>query len=325
MSSDKLVLVTGGAGFIGSATCKELSKSGYIPIVVDNLETGHIHNVKWGPFYRLDIQNRSEMENVFRAHSFVGVIHLAAKAYVADSMKRPLDYFQTNIVGTLELVKLVVKHKIRAFVFASSCATYGEPKSSIINEETAQLPINPYGLTKLACEQILRSLQKLENWNYATLRYFNASGADLELEYGEEHHPESHIIPRMLDCYLKGEEFTIHGDDFPTVDGTCVRDYVHVSDLAKANVRALSYLAEGGKSVELLLGSGAGTSNLELVQEFRRLGIDLKHRFGSRRAGDPARLVADYTKTKEVLSWEPRHSSIQEILLSATKWKHRNL
>jgi UDP-glucose-4-epimerase GalE len=315
------ILVTGGAGYIGSQTCKFLSTSGFQPVVVDNLSTGFIHNVKWGPLYAFDLLEKAQLREVFRNHSFKAIIHFAASAYVAESMSAPMKYFENNVVSTINLLEIALEHNVEKIVFSSSCATYGDSILQKIEEGSVQRPINVYGETKLMGENILRSLEKLGRLRYVTLRYFNAGGADFDLELGEEHHPETHVIPILVESALQSKKFVVYGNDYPTVDGTTVRDYIHVWDLANAHTSAIRYLLDGGKSTEINLGTGIGVSTLQLIESILNLGYVVDHEIYSRREGDSARLVAETSRAQDILGWEARYSEISEILKSAIAWR----
>lgn len=318
------VLVTGGAGYIGSHTCKALKTAGYKPVVIDNLSTGYRHNVKWGKLHEADLRNTSALNDIFTKHKFVGIIHFAASAYVGISVQNPLSYYDNNINSTVKLLETANKFGVNKFVFSSSCATYGEPDTEQISEVTPQKPINPYGHTKLVCENLLRSLSQIDLINYVALRYFNAAGADSDIEIGEEHEPETHILPLLIKAAINNGDFTIFGNDYLTDDGTCIRDYINVADLASAHVSALDYLLKGQTSVELNLGSGIGISNLQLANGILDLGYKFKINFGPRRSGDPARLVANNDLAKKVLGWEPKNSDLENIIKSALSWHLKN-
>lgn len=323
MKSGSFVLVTGGAGYIGSQTCKELHLSGFKPVVLDNLSTGFRHNVKWGPLLQGELSDKSFLNDAFKKYQFEGIIHFAASAYVGDSVAQPIKYFDNNIGITCNLLEVATKHNVRKIVFSSSCATYGQPESEFISEDVLQNPINPYGFTKLACEKLLKYLSDIGEINFASLRYFNAAGADPDLEIGELHSPESHILPLLIQAALSKNTFTIFGNDYKTNDGTCIRDYIHVKDLAKAHVLALQHLLSNGDSIEVNLGSGLGISNLQLVEYIQDLGFYLDFEFGARRLGDPDRLVASNSLAKEILGWEPINSDIKTVISSAISWHEK--
>ena len=314
------VLVTGGAGYIGSHVCKILNESEFIPVTFDNLSTGHREFVKWGPFFKGDLLNQSDVIEVFEKYDFAAVMHFAAKAYVNESMNYPIKYYRENIQGSLNLVEVFVEKKIKAFVFSSSCATYGSQDIDFINEQTPQQPINPYGFTKLAIEKLLIDLAKIHDFNYSILRYFNAAGADKELDIGEKHEEESHVIPLLINAATKKEVFKVFGNDYETIDGTAVRDFVHVSDLATAHLRALDIMLNQQENIICNVGTGVGVSVMELVNRIQTWRNDFKFQFHERRPGDPARLVARNELSREILKLDYPHSNIESILESAIKW-----
>lgn len=316
------ILVTGGAGYIGSQTCKELHKFGFEPICVDNLSTGNLSAVKWGPIEVGDIRNGDFLDSVFQKYSIIAVIHFAASAYIGESYSNPLLYFSNNIHGTSNLVESMIRNEINKIIFSSSCATFGESKSGLIGENSVQNPINTYGFTKLASEKLIKNLGEIGEINYAILRYFNAAGADTELEIGEMHDPETHIIPLALDASITGKVFKINGKDFETPDGTAIRDYIHVKDLAQAHISALNKLLESSNSFHVNLGSGSGTSIMDIVNSIRKSDSSFRYEFVQRRIGDPAMLVADISYAMKFLSWSPQYSNIETILSTAHKWKN---
>jgi UDP-glucose-4-epimerase GalE len=316
----RYVLVTGGAGYVGSHVCKILNESGYVPVTFDNLSTGHRDFVKWGPFFKGDLLNQSDILEVFKNYEFVAVMHFAAKAYVNESINDPIKYYRENIQGSLNLIEVVVEKKVKAFVFSSSCATYGSQNLDLIDEQTPQLPINPYGFTKLAIERLLIDLSKIHNFNYTILRYFNAAGADEGLEIGERHHQETHVIPLLIKAASKGGVFKVYGNDYETTDGTAVRDYVHVSDLSIAHFRALETMLNKQDNIICNIGTGIGISIIELVNRLQEWKPGFKIHFEDRRPGDPPKLVAQNELSRELLKLEYRHSNIDSILESAIKW-----
>jgi UDP-arabinose 4-epimerase len=319
------VLVTGGAGFIGSHTCKMLAKSGIEPLALDDLRRGHRAAVQWGPLLEGDCGDPSFLEKVFREHSIGAVIHFAAYAYVAESMQAPEKYFQNNFVSTLSLLDAMRVHDIRTFVFSSSCATYGFPNSIPISEEHTQVPINPYGESKLMVEKLLRWYGTSHGLSWVALRYFNAGGADLECEIGEDHDPEPHLLPCVLGAaagILPCVE--ILGTDYATPDGTAIRDYVHVTDLAEAHILAMKYLQAGGRSGCFNLGTGNGRSVREVITAAESVtGRAIPVTPRPRREGDPPNLVADPSRARDVLGWKPRHSDLTTILETAWRWRNR--
>jgi UDP-glucose-4-epimerase GalE len=319
--SEDFVLVTGGAGYIGSHTCKALAKFGYTPVTFDNLSTGNKSSVKWGPFIHGDLLESRKLEQTFDKYNFLGVMHFAAKAYVGESVKDPLKYFEGNINSTINLLNSMKKANITKFVFSSSCAIYGEPAVDSISENTPPVPINPYGFSKLACEQIIQFTSKAETLTYAILRYFNAAGADPEGDIGEIHDPETHLIPLALKAALNNAPFTVYGNDYPTPDGTAIRDYIHVSDLAIAHVKAFLRIAEGGDPFICNLGTGTGYSILQIMDEIKLIFSDFEFGFESRRAGDPAKLVANINLSKNILGLNLIYSDLSSILKNALEWE----
>jgi UDP-arabinose 4-epimerase len=317
------VLVTGGAGYVGSHVCKALSRAGCQPVTLDNLTTGHEWAVRWGPLIHGGLENKRLLHAVFRRHRIDVVIHFAACAYVGESMRNPALYFQNNTVNTLNLLDVMREEGASKIVFSSTCATYGEPEQIPISEHHVQRPVNPYGESKLMIERILHWYGQCYGVAWTALRYFNAAGADPEAELGEDHNPETHLIPRAIDVALgKATELEIYGMDYDTPDGSALRDYVHVCDLSAAHLRAMQYLVTGGESVALNLGTGCGHSVLEVVSTLRTIaGREVPIKECPRRAGDPPALVADPRKAKKVLGWVAQHSSLQFILETAWRWQ----
>lgn len=316
------ILVTGGAGFIGSHACKALAKAGYSPIAYDNLIYGHEWAVKWGPLEIGDITDRSRLELVIEQYQPIAVMHFAAFAYVGESVRDPGKYYRNNLAGTLTLLEAMRDQGIDKLVFSSTCATYGTPEKLPITEDHPQRPINPYGMSKLMVEQVLRDFDLAHGIRSISLRYFNAAGADPEGEIGESHEPETHLIPLVLDAALgKRPAITIFGNDYDTPDGTCVRDYIHVSDLAQAHVLALQALENGADSANYNLGSTQGFSVREVVdmaQDVTHLPISIE--LSGRRPGDPAKLVGDATLIRSDLGWEPQFIELEDILRTAWDW-----
>ncbi len=322
----KNVLVTGGAGFIGSHAAKALAGAGYRPVTIDNLSTGHAVAVKWGPLHEHDIRDAAALDGLFAAYRPVAVMHFAALSTVGESLTRPTVYYDNNVSGTIALLEAMRRAGCRHIVFSSTCATYGIPDHLPITEETPQAPINPYGRSKLMIEHILRDCDTAHGLRSASLRYFNAAGADPDGEIGEDHDPETHLIPIALQATLGlRPRLEIYGRDYPTPDGTCIRDYIHVSDLAQAHVLALERLLEGGESHALNLGSGTGFSVLEIVSAIARIaGRPVPHVFTARRPGDPARLVAGDGRARSELGWRPRLSAIDRQIGDALQWIARS-
>jgi UDP-arabinose 4-epimerase len=321
----KHVLVTGGAGYIGSHAAKALASRGYIPVTYDSLVHGHRWAVQWGPFTEGDIGDKAKLLETIRRYEISAVIHFAAFAYVGESMQRPELYFDNNVAKSLTLLDAVLETGVRNVVFSSSCATYGTPARMPITEDTPQLPVNPYGETKLIVERALRWYGAAHDISWTALRYFNAAGADPDGELGEVHSPETHLIPLVLDSALGLRTVEVYGDDYPTPDGTCVRDYIHVSDLADAHVRALDYLTQGGASIALNLGTGIGQSVRQVIGAVERVtGRKVPHSVAPRREGDPAVLVADPSLAGKVLGWHPQHSRLESIVSSAWNWHSKD-
>ena len=321
------VLVTGGAGYIGSHACKELKKSGHEPITVDNLVYGHEWAVQWGPFHQINIHDTDRLQKIMKKEKVEAVMHFAAYAYVGESVQNPLKYYENNFSGTISLLTAMKKSGVRKFVFSSSCATYGMPKAQPITEQSEQNPINPYGQSKLMVERVLQDLARSGDIEPTALRYFNAAGADKDLDIGEDHDPETHVIPLAIEAaLLPDRHLTIYGSDYPTPDGTCIRDYVHVTDLAQAHVKALEASPDKKSHWKAYnLGTGCGYSVQEIVDELGRiLGREVKVRKGDRRPGDPPQLMADAKLAKKELGWEPQHSSLPQILESAARWYEKH-
>jgi len=316
------VLVTGGAGYIGSQTAKALAQAGHETVVLDDLSTGHRAAVKWGPFIEGDLGNKELLEKIFKHHRIEAVLHFAASLLVGESMVNPQKYFWNNVVNTLVLLDTMKAREVKHIVFSSSAATYGNPEKVPIPEDHPQRPVNPYGESKLCMERAIRWYGVAYGLHGVALRYFNAAGADLEGELGEEHDPESHLLPLVVQAALgQRPAVEIYGTDYPTPDGTAIRDFIHVVDLADAHVRALDYLAAGGKSTELNLGTGQGHSVREVVASVGKLCDGrVPANDGPRRAGDPAVLVADPSKAQQALGWHAQHSDLDTIIQSAWKW-----
>ncbi|MGE0766692.1 MAG: UDP-glucose 4-epimerase GalE [Hyphomicrobiaceae bacterium] len=323
--SDKNVLVTGGAGYIGSHTCKALAEAGYTPITYDNLVYGHEEAVRWGPLEKGDILDGAHLDRTMAHYKPCAVIHFAAFAYVGESVSDPGKYYLNNVAGSLSLIEASVRNKIGSFVFSSTCATYGIPPHLPISETTPQAPINPYGASKMMVERILDDFSLAHGLKYVALRYFNAAGCDPDGQIGEEHDPETHLIPLVLDAASgRRRDVTVFGSDYDTPDGTCIRDYVHVADLAAAHVLALEALLRGGASQKLNLGLGFGFSVLEVIKAVERVtGLQVPTVMGKRRAGDPAVLVSDPSRAMRELGWAPRFTSLDRIVETAWAWHQR--
>lgn len=319
------VLVCGGAGYIGSHINKQLHKEGYETVVFDNLVYGHREAVKWGKFEQGDLSNIEDIERVFNKYSIEAVFHFAAYAYVGESVVNPEKYYYNNVSNTLNLLKVMREHGCRKIIFSSTCATYGEPERVPITEDMPQNPINPYGATKLMMERILKDYYRAYGIEFVVLRYFNAAGADPEGEIGESHDPETHIIPLVLDAASgRRENIKVFGTDYETLDGSCVRDYIHVYDLATAHLLALHYLEQGKESDFFNLGNELGTSVLQVIDSVKKVtGREFKVTLTDRRPGDPAVLVGSSRKAQEILGWEPIYKDIDKIVEHAWKWHER--
>jgi UDP-glucose 4-epimerase len=319
------VLVTGGAGYIGAHACKALARAGFEPVVFDNLSTGWADAVKWGPFVRGDLMDRSGIEAALAEFRPVAVMHFAALSLVGDSMKDPAHYWRVNTGGALHLLEACAAVGIRNFVFSSTCATYGDQDGVLLNEETAQRPINAYGGSKLAIEQMLRDFGMAYGIAHVIFRYFNVAGADPEGEIGEQHLPETHLVPLLLDTVAgKRPALTVFGTDYPTPDGTCVRDYVHVTDLAEAHVLGLRRLLDGKGNGVFCLGTGRGFSVREVIEASRAVtNREVPVVIGGRRPGDAASLVSSSTHAINELGWEPQHSTLRQMIGDAWAWAQK--
>ena len=321
------ILVTGGAGYIGSHVAKCLHEAGFEVVVADNLSRGHRWAVQWGPLERVDLLDEVGLAGVFRRHEIEAVAHLAGLAYVGESMQAPSRYFRNNVEGSLNLLRVMQIRGVNHIVFSSSCATYGTPEALPVRESEATRPVNPYGESKLMVERALHWFSVCHGLRYVTLRYFNAAGADPDGELGELHHPETHLIPSAIEAVLgRRPRLQIFGGDFDTVDGTCLRDFVHVRDLARAHVLALRHLLAGGEPLAVNLGSGEGRTVrqvLAVVSAFA--GRTVPFEFGPRRPGDPAALVADASLAGRKLGWRAEESSLAEIAGSAWIWHSERL
>ncbi|VWD60500.1 UDP-glucose 4-epimerase [Burkholderia lata] len=321
------VLVTGGAGYIGSHTCKALAAAGHEPVAYDNLSTGHRDAVRWGPLVAADILDRDALSKAFATHRPDVVIHFAALAYVGDSVLAPDRYYTVNVTGTCTLLSAMHAAGVGRIVMSSSCATYGIPDVLPISERTPQLPINPYGFTKYAMERMAADFERAYGLKWVALRYFNAAGADPDGEIGECHEPETHALPLAIRAALgTGHAFHVMGTDYPTPDGSAIRDYVHVSDLADAHLKATAYLCGGGHSIALNLGTGKGTSVLDALRAVETVtGRRVPTVTAARRPGDPPELYADATKATLVLGWRPRFTAIEPMVEHAAAWFQKAL
>jgi UDP-arabinose 4-epimerase len=319
------VLVTGGAGYIGSHACKVLARAGYQPVVFDNLSRGHREAVRWGPLIEGDLADRNRLLTALQTHRVAAVMHFAAYAYVGESVADPAMYYRNNLGGSLSLIEAMRETGVDKIVFSSTCATYGVPAGSPISESAPQLPVNPYGETKLAIERALHWYGEAYGLRSASLRYFNAAGADPEGEIGEHHEPETHLVPLVLQTALQQRSHVdIYGTDYPTADGTAIRDYIHVEDLAEAHVRALEHLCAGRESTALNLGTGRGHSVREVIAAAESVfGRAIPRREAPRRAGDPPVLVADPSRAAEQLGWRAHRSDLRTIISTAFAWQKR--
>jgi UDP-glucose 4-epimerase len=315
------VLVVGGAGYIGSHTCLDLANKGFKPVVYDNFSNGHREFVKWGPAEEGDIRDRARLDEVLAKHKPSAILHFAALIEVGESVKDPVAFYENNVIGTLTLLSAAQAAGIKAFVFSSTCATYGLPQSVPLDEGHRQVPINPYGRTKYIVEQALADYDQYKDFRSVCLRYFNAAGADFEGRIGEWHTPETHAIPLAIDAALgRRQGFKVFGSDYDTRDGTCVRDYIHVLDLADAHVRAVEYLLNGGPSVALNLGTGTGTTVKELLSTIETVSNrPFPVEYVGRREGDSTTLVANNDKARDVLGWTPKYD-LSRIIESAWNW-----
>jgi UDP-glucose 4-epimerase len=319
--------VTGGAGYIGSHVVKELLRKGYQPTVLDNLQTGHRRAIKDAHFIEGDLSNQDKLKEIFSSNSIHAVMHFAADSLVGESVENPLKYFNNNVKNSVKLLEIMSEFNVNKIVFSSSAAVYGEPGKIPIPEEHPCLPTNPYGETKWIFERVLNYFCEAGKLYYLSLRYFNAAGADPEGELGEDHSPETHVIPLVLKAALEGNPISIYGTDYDTADGTCIRDYVHVTDLAHAHILALQRLEKGQKSGIYNLGNGNGYSVKEVIEMGRRVtGKKIPSIESPRRQGDPARLVASSEKIREELGWAPKYPELETIVETAWKWhrKHPN-
>ena len=319
------ILITGGAGYIGSHTALSLKRQGYDFIVYDNLSSGHRESICGYQFVQGDISDRPLLENTIKSYGVTDVIHFAASSVVGESMQNPQKYYQNNVVGTLSLLDTILACKVKRIVFSSTAAVYGEPDLIPITEDSSKQPTNVYGRTKLMIENILEDYDLAYGLKYVSLRYFNACGADDEGLIGEDHRPETHLIPLVLQTALGlRTKISIYGDDYPTKDGTCIRDYIHVNDLARAHVLALNYLRSNNKSDVFNLGNGNGFSVKEIIRAAEKVvASSIPHDIGPRRSGDPAVLVADAQKAKNKLGWKPEYTDLERIIKTAWQW-HSN-
>lgn len=319
------ILVTGGAGYIGSHTVRRLLKIYKDVTIIDNLSRGHIESVPEDVRYiKMDLLDYPAMESIFKRNSFDAIVHFAAFAYVGESVEKPNLYYQNNVVGSFNLISLAAKYNVKYFVFSSTCSVYGNPVNIPITEETPTAPINPYARTKLTIEGMLKDFELSSGMRYVSLRYFNAAGDDESGEIGESHNPEPHLIPLVMYAGLgRNDNLKVFGNDYETKDGTCIRDYIHVNDLADAHIRAIEYLAKSNPSEIVNLGTGVGYSVFEIIEKSKEIvQKDIKYKIVDRRPGDPAVLVADNNKAKKLFNWQPQYD-LEMILRTAYNW-HKN-
>ena len=318
------ILITGGAGYIGSHAAKAFSRAQYDVVVLDSLVAGHRDAVKFGPFVEGDVADVARVRETLRTYDISGVVHFAAFLDVGASVRDPAGFYRNNVIGTLSLLEAMAAESVRGFVFSSTCATYGEPIETPIVETHPQRPVNPYGETKLAIERALPHFERAYGIHSVALRYFNAAGADPDGELGEDHSPEIHLIPRAIEAATGGRGLQVFGDDYPTPDGTCLRDYVHVSDLADAHVKALETLADTGRSAAYNLGTGTPHSVRDVIGAVERVtGRRVPWTLAGRRAGDPAVLYAAARGIRDELGWVPQRPSLETIVEDAWRW-HMN-
>lgn len=317
-----MILVTGGAGYIGSHMVWLLLEKGYDVVVIDNLEKGHKEAVLGGKFYNGDLKDKEFLEKVFGENDISAVIHFAASSLVGESVENPIKYYYNNVYGTLNLVDTMIKYNVKKLVFSSTAAVYGEPENIPILEDDKTQPTNPYGETKLAIEKMLKWMDVAYGFKYVSLRYFNVAGAHPDGIIGEDHNPETHLIPIVLQTALGiREKIVVYGNDYNTKDGTCIRDYIHVIDLCNAHLKALEYLEKYNKSEIFNLGNGMGFSVIEVIEKASEVvGKKIPYEIGQRRAGDPSILVASSKKAQEILGWQQKYNSLDTIISTAWKW-----
>ena len=324
LKNKKNILVTGGAGYIGSHTCKYLRISGFNPIVYDSFVTGHKKFVKWGDFIEGSIGDKSSFKYALEKYKPIAIIHFAGISSVKESIEKPKKYHNENVKSFENMIEVILEMGIKKFIFSSSAAVYSSNSKMPLTEKSELSPITPYGQNKLDIEKILMDLDIEQKIKYVILRYFNAAGADLDCEIGELHNPETHLIPNLINSQINNRLANIYGSDYDTDDGTTVRDYIHVYDLAIGHIKALDYLLENRASNIFNLGSGKGYSILKIIEVFKDLNLDIKYKFHPRRSGDIAELVADISRAKKILNWSPINSDIKTIISSAYQW-HRKI
>lgn len=319
------ILIVGGAGYIGSHTNKYLHSQGHKTIILDNLIYGHQEFVKWGQFYKGSIQDPTILDQIFTDHQIDVVMHFSAFAYVGESVTEPAKYYENNVSGTIQLLNAMARHEVKKFIFSSTCATFGYPQRIPISEDHPQSPINPYGRTKLLIEQLLPDYDHAYGIKSICLRYFNAAGADADGEIGERHNPETHLIPLVIQAALGyNNNLRVFGDDYETPDGTCIRDYIHVEDLACAHSLAYDYLCLENQSNQFNLGNGQGFSVLEVIQATEEVsGKSISYNIEGKRPGDPDQLIGDSEKAQKLLNWQPKYTQLQDIIRTAYIWHQK--
>lgn len=324
LKNNKNIIVTGGGGYIGSHTCKHLRLSGFNPVVFDNFITGHKKFVKWGDYIEGNIGDKSSFSFALKKYKPISIIHFAGLSNVKESVENPEKYYNENVKSFENMMEIILEMGVKNFIFSSSAAVYSSDSEMPLTEESRLLPSTPYGQNKLEIEKILKDLDLKQKIKYIILRYFNAAGSDLDCEIGELHDPETHLIPNLINSLINNKTAYIYGNDYDTSDGTTVRDYIHVYDLAIGHIKALNYLLKNKKSNIFNLSSGRGYSILEIIDVFKNLNLDIEYKFLSRRKGDVPELTADISKAKKILNWLPISSDIKTIILTAYKW-HRKI
>lgn len=321
----KTILITGGAGYVGSHCVKDLMRHGYRCVVLDNLSTGYREAVRTEDFIEADLADKAQLSKIFKEYSFDGIVHFAASTQVGESVEHPIEYYANNVMASLNLLEAMVQNGVKNIVFSSTCAIYGEPQYIPLDEAHPREPINPYGKSKLIIESILEDYKKAYGIQYTILRYFNVAGCDLEGELGDLRTPPSLLIPLILETLTGQREFiSVYGNNYDTPDGTCIRDYIHVEDIVHAHRQALEKMQQSGDSHTINLGTGKGSSVMEIIQATEEVtGQKVPHRIGKRRAGDPAHLVASNQKAKNVLGWEPAIRDIRVMIESSWRWVHK--